>query len=200
MAYSSFSLKELSRRFDLEIQYHSVFDEIKPFEISPLLQTILAENRHVPMISEKAKSENIISPILRELLRHSQYSFSLFSGTTLDADQEQGLTGECDFIFANKPDLLYVLEAPIFTLIEAKKDDIEDGLGQCAAQMLGASIYNRKDGYPIETIFGCVTSGFEWLFLRLDEKHLNIDTQRYFLNEPEKILGILQAIVNFYKP
>ena len=62
---------------------------------------------------------------------------AIFSGQRLDVDPERGLVGECDFILALTPPLPR-LRAPLVTILEAKKGDIEAALGQCLAQMVGA--------------------------------------------------------------
>ncbi len=50
--------------------------------------------------------------------------------------------------------------------------------------------------FPILNIYGVSTNAFEWIFLKLDNgTHLIIDTQRYYLNEVQQLLGILQGIL-----
>jgi hypothetical protein len=43
-----------------------------------------------------------------------------------------------------------------------------------------------------------VTTGEDWQFLKLEVNIIYIDTQRYYLNNIPKILGILQAILENY--
>ena len=68
------------------------------------------------------------------------------------------------------------------------------GIGQCIAQMVGASLFNREAGYE-HPIFGCVTTGETWQFLKLDGNTIFFDQNRYYLNEVDVILGILESIV-----
>jgi hypothetical protein len=124
--------------------------------------------------------------------------FYIYSGQSLEADAARGLTGECDFILSHsKPTPL--LTAPIMTLVEAKKNDIELGLGQCIAQMVGAQIFNKKTEGLELPIFGCVTTGEDWQFIRLDEQQATLDAKRYYISSVEQILGMLQKIVNFFE-
>jgi hypothetical protein len=91
-----------------------------------------------------------------------------------------------------------VLQSPIAVILEAKKGDIEAGLGQCAAQMVGARLFNQADSGEEKTIFGCVTTGEAWQFLRLVETTLSIDTRRYYIDSLGRILGIFKAIIAYY--
>ena len=108
-----------------------------------------------------------------------------------------GLVGECAFILTNTP-ALPIIQAPIISIVEAKKNDIESGLGQCAAQMVGAQRVNQREGTGIDTVYGCVTTGETWQFLRLAVTTLTIDSERYYINELGRILAVLQTIVDFY--
>jgi hypothetical protein len=44
-------------------------------------------------------------------------------------------------------------------------------------------------------VYGCVTSGSNWRFLRLQESQLAIDRREYYLREVGTILGILVQIL-----
>ena len=80
-------------------------------------------------------------PILLELRKQNNKQFTIFSGENLIADVENGLNGECDFIITQDTGS-YELNPPLLQIIEAKKNDVESGIAQCAAQLLGAKIYN----------------------------------------------------------
>ncbi|MEN8220219.1 MAG: hypothetical protein ABFS56_28485 [Pseudomonadota bacterium] len=83
--------------------------------------------------------------------------------------------------------------------VEAKKNAIESNLGQCAAQMLGARLFNQNENNDIETIYGCVTTGETWQFIKLENEAIHIDSHRYYINNVGEILGVLQVIIDFYK-
>ena len=76
-------------------------------------------------------------------------------------------------------------------LLEAKKNDIEEGLGQCAAQMFGARLYNAKEGKAVPSVYGCVTTGDAWQFLKLTGNDLLIHAERLPIQELGKILWFL---------
>ncbi len=69
-----------------------------------------------------------------------------------------------------------MLTSPVFTIVEAKNDIIAGGIPQCIAQMLGAQYFNVKDGKQIPCIYGCVTTGKDWQFLKLTGNIVTIIT------------------------
>ena len=92
-----------------------------------------------------------------------------FSGIEFNVDAEVGLTGVCDFLISKSPDQLS-LQAPVIILVEAKKEDLTAGLGQCIAEMLAAQRFNAEKGNDIPRVYGTTTSGTDWRFLKLDPK------------------------------
>lgn len=78
--------------------------------------------------------------------------------------------------------------------MEAKKEDITGGLGQCVAEMVAIRIFNEKEKTLRPAVFGCVTSGNLWRFLKLEENILFIDKTEYYLRDLPRILGILVNI------
>jgi hypothetical protein len=75
--------------------------------------------------------------------------------------------------------------------VEAKNESVIGGLGQCIASMVGAQIFNRRSGIVREAIYGAVTSGTNWRFLKLVGNRAWVDDREYFINEVDQILGIL---------
>jgi hypothetical protein len=103
------------------------------------------------------------------------------------------LAGFCDFLIARSREIYYV-QGPIVAIVEAKKEDLVGGLGQCAAEMVAIRLFNEREGTPLPAVFGCVTSGSIWRFLKLDQSKLFIDRAEYYLRDAAKILGILVSI------
>jgi hypothetical protein len=106
---------------------------------------------------------------------------------------EQGLVGECDFVLALSPPLP-AISAPIATIVEAKKQDVEAGIGQCVAQLIGARQFNQQEGTLLKAMYGCVTTGELWQFLRLDGSVVEIDSHRYYIDNVGVILAVIQLI------
>ncbi len=198
MAYSSFKLADLHKKFGTSERIAPLFENVSILNPTDWLKESLDLAFQMPLLSEKAKSELIVTPILVDFWKQTNNQFSFYSGIYLDADVASGLNGECDYILSLAP-RQYTLSSPIFTMVEAKNDNLDLGMGQCVAQMLGAKVFNENDGTPLDTIFGCVTTGEDWQFLKLQDKLITIDNKHYYISEVEKILGVLQAILNHYK-
>ena len=194
MAYSNFKLKDIERIAHLKEVVTNLFSTVTPLNPSDWLKETLSKSSHLVPKSEKSRSELLIMPLLLEILDYNNYSFTIFSGESLDADMARGLSGECDFILS-KGEKSYTIQSPIFALVEAKQNIIENSLGQCVAQMVGAKIFNETDGNKVDVIYGCVSNGTEWQFLKLENDIIYIDDKLYFFNELNIILGILNTIV-----
>ena len=87
------------------------------------------------------------------------------------------------------------IQAPVHTIVEAKKEDINGGIAQCIAEMVAAQIFNERKGAAIDRIYGVVTSGMAWRFLILEGTVARIDRLEYYISQVDKILGILLSTV-----
>jgi hypothetical protein len=197
MAYGDFTLEMLDSKFGIKNKVVSLFPKLTPIKPSAKLQDDLAEAATLPTRTEKYKSEAIVFPVLKELRRSNLPFFTIYSGESLNVDAPKGLKGECDFILS-KDTGSYTISYPIIQVLEAKKGDIDLGIPQCAAQMLGSKIYNEQSGTPLEMIYGCVTTGSEWKFMRLIDK-VYIDSETYTLRNLEELLSVFQYIIDYYK-
>ena len=83
------------------------------------------------------------------------------------------------------------ITAPVVTIVEAKNEDVIGGLGQCLAEMVAAQIFNQKAHENIPVIYGVVTSGSVWRFLKLEQSLATVDLTEYYIDRVEKILGVL---------
>jgi len=195
MSYSKFTLTTVEKNFQLQETMQNLFPTVKQLEISEWLHQTLEKGSYLALKSEKARSEMIIAPILLEMIDKNDRAISIFSGDNLDIDPENGLNGECDFIIS-KVQQAYTIQAPILALV--KQNIVENNMGQCAAQMVAARLFNQSENQTLETIFGCVTNGEIWQFLKLENQTIFIDTKKYFLDNLEQVIGVLQAIIDFY--
>ena len=197
MAYSNFTLGQVRKAFELDtVRKWGIFADIEPVEPSPLLTAVLERNMPfaLAMGTEKAKSELIISEVLVELCIHFDNRVSLFSGIDFNVDASKELTGVCDFLVSLSPEA-FELEAPVIALVEAKNSDVKLGVAQCAAEMVAAQRFNAEQGNSIPRVYGAITSGTDWLFLKLVDKTLHIDMRIYTLERCDRLLGILASMV-----
>jgi hypothetical protein len=197
VAYSDFTLPDVKKRFHLITdEATDLFADVPEAPVSARLVELLAEN--VPLAqaihTEKARSELIVSPVLVELRRLCNRRISLFSGTEFNVDPEQGLVGNCDFLISRSPEQLFI-DVPVVAIVEAKRDNLKEGLAQCIAAMVGAQLFNHREQTGITVVYGMVTTGSLWKGLRLEDRTVAIDLREYHIDQPGKILGILCRMV-----
>jgi hypothetical protein len=195
MTYSDFTLPELKQRFHLVIDEGSnLFADVAEVALPATLADTLS--RYLPLAvnvnTEKARSELVIAPILAEFKLLHGDRVSLFSGIDFTVDEAAGLKGRCDFILSRSPEQL-ALTAPVCVLVEAKNENIVAGIPQCLAEMVAAQQFNQRHG-SMGTVYGAVTTGVLWRFLRLDRVQAAVDRVEYAIQSPRKIFGILTAI------
>lgn len=195
MAYSQFTYKRIRTELGISEENIILFPQITPIQPTAWLLETLQKGEIIALFSEKSRSETIVTPILLEIHEVNASHFSLYSGAILNADDSKQLNGECDFILSSGKQT-FDLQTPLFCLVEAEDHDIEKNIPQCMAQMEGARIYNEKEDKFLESIYGCVTTGTEWQFLKLTGKTCFIDKKRYYINDLPTLLGVLQAIID----
>jgi hypothetical protein len=195
MAYNDFALDKVERLLEVALQTVDLFGQLTPLPMPDWLREVLSRGMQLYLQSEKARSEFIVSPILLATRELSHNAVTIFSGQRLDVLPDKGLIGECDFILARSLPVP-TLHGPLVTIVEAKKNDIELGMGQCIAQMVGARIFNEREGRKPGTVFGCVTTGEAWQFLSLENSIIGIDRIRYYINDVGLLLAVWQAVID----
>ncbi|MGL6095774.1 MAG: hypothetical protein ACRC7O_08280, partial [Fimbriiglobus sp.] len=123
----------------------------------------------------------------------------MFPAARFDVDDAAGLTGVCDFILGRPPQSHIVLN-PVMMIVEAKNEDVLAGLGQCAAAMAAAQRFNAAKNSDILTIFGAVSDGERWRFVRLRGTDFVMETTDRLISDPDQLLGILFHIVGVTPP
>ncbi len=193
MAFADFDLKTARDRLGLSTdENRDLFSSVPGVEVPAWLSHLLDMwvPAALPMNTEKARSELIIAPILMAAVGLAPQPVRLFSGMTFDVDKDQGLNGACDFLLTRSEER-YFISHPVVAIVEAKKDDYLPGLGQCVASMVAARIFNEREGNGCGPVYGVLTSGTLWRFLKLDNTKAYIDRSEYHLHQLDRILGIL---------
>jgi hypothetical protein len=194
MPYSQFTtIRKAKEAFNLTvIEGDRFIPPVNPIAPSELLAGTLKET--LPIVatsgSEKARSEGIIYPVLLEVRRILDRKISLFSGEDFTIEEAIGLNGVCDFLLTRSTEVLEI-EAPAVVIVEAKKTDLKSRLGQCIAEMVGAQRFNQAKEKAILTIYGSVSNGIQWQFLKLEQQTVTIDLTVYPLPPVEQILSFL---------
>jgi hypothetical protein len=197
MPYSSFSLAQVKQQFELQVVMDIFFTDLPPLTPGDWLVNLLKKSAPLAAAlgTEKVRSELIIAPLLFELRELLDCQVSLFSGNDFSVDMESGLNGVCDFLLTRSVSE-FVIEAPAIIIIEAKKGELNAGWGQCAAEMIAAQKFNSANGQEVPTIYGSITTGTQWQFLKLIGKDLTIDVTEYSLNPLDRILGIFKWMID----
>lgn len=197
MSYSQFTIEQIKSDFGITLSEQvGLFAELPEATYSHFLSETLDYNIPLALAinSEKSRSELIVMPILLELRKQFSNQISLFSGKDFTVDLQRGLNGFCDFLISQSPEQL-IIEAPVIALVEAKNDNIETGLGQCMAEMIAARIFNQQKENEVEKIYGVITTGSLWKFMKLESQTIAIDLNEYFLGNLGKIIGILRSFI-----
>jgi hypothetical protein len=197
MTYSDFSLASVKKALNLTISpRQDLFSAVPALECSNHLTETLAYNVPFALASntEKSRSQMISTPILLELTKQFPDRISLFSGVEFTVDSDLGLNGSRNFMISRSVEFL-IVSAPAILIVEAKKENINAGLGQCVAEMYAAQLFNEREGNQVSRIYGVVTTGEIWKFLMLEGQSVQIDLLEYFLNQVDKILGILAIAI-----
>ncbi len=198
MGYSNFKkIRQVKTKFGTPFVSVDIFSgaDIAPIAPSEWLTISLNRAYASPPTNEKSKSERLVSPILLEVLEQYRERITFFSGEEVNINADNDLNGPCDFFFALTPPSP-LLEAPIISIAEAKDEDLDWGTAQCAAQIYAAHLFNQQEGKNIQILYGCATTGTEWLFLKFENNTFYID-KKPKTDLPE-ILGVWHWILQFF--
>jgi len=198
MGYSNFKkIRQIKTKFGTPFVSVEIFSKlnIEPIPPSEWLTISLDRAYASPPTNEKSKSERLVSPILLEVLEQYRDKITFFSGEEVNINIVDDLAGPCDFFFALTPPSL-LLEAPIISIAEAKDEDLDWGIAQCSAQIYAAHLFNQQEGKNIPILYGCATTGSEWLFLKFENNTFYIDKKPQ--TDLPQILGTWHWILQFF--
>ena len=191
MSYNKYkSITDVLQEFPLTYTEKNFIQSI-PIETDPYfknrLDFILAEG--VVFNSEYAICESIIHPILVELWRKYADKLLLWSHQPLNYDEN--LSGIPDYMVAQRSSRgKIILEQPYLIIVEAKKDNFEEGWGQCLAELVAAQKMNSN---PNSRLFGIVSNGKLWEFAVLQQMEFIKNVKYYVLED----LQLLMEALNF---
>lgn len=132
--------------------------------------------------TERAK-ELLIDAFCEEALQAHE-RLKIWKGAGLRGD---GATGAVDYLVARN---IAYLSKPLVCVVEAKKDDFEQGLAQCLVEMQACQWNNAQADRPVD-VYGIVTNGTTWQFYKLDLSGQVWETLPFSISTLEQILAIL---------
>ena len=194
MAYTDFTLESAEASLGVSCRPGDLLPALTPSAVPSWLSDLLERGMRLALVSEKARSEFIVAPILLAVREASHDTVAILSGHRLDVDPERRLVGDCDFLLA-RSEPVPRLRAPIMAVVEAKRNDIAGDLGQCVAQMVAAQLYNERAGQPLAAIHGCVTTGEDWQFLDLRGTCVTLHRPRLYIADVGSVLAAFARAV-----
>lgn len=192
MAFSDYrTLSQVQQEF--QITYGEA-DFIAAHDVEPPLQfrdELGFSLEHIDVYtSEAARTEAIIFPILREVYKSYHDHYALWIQKPLAYNDR--LQGTPDYLVATRSLLgKTVLELPLVVIVEAKKNDFEQGWGQCLAELVAAQKINNT---PTSPVYGIVTDGKVWEFGRLVANRFTKQEHAVTIDALARLFGILHTI------
>jgi hypothetical protein len=135
--------------------------------------------------SEEGK-KILIDAILIEAIQ-SFKRLKIWKGMSLESEVAHGAA---DYLVTEN---LGYFEAPLLCVIEAKKDDFEQGLAQCLVELQACQQTNHAIARSID-VFGIVTNGSTWQFYKSMPSGEVYESLPYAVSELSSILGILHIL------
>ncbi len=192
MAFSNFKnvqqvihvypLKLVHKRFlpDTEIELPESFLEDMDFSLE----------RQSVNESEAFLRENFIWPfLLRVWKRHTE--LKIWSHAELKYDEV--LSGEPDYFLSRWINEVTdtLIKTPLLAVVEAKRQDFDEGWGQCLAAMLACQKLNGDEQLAV---YGIVSSGLVWEFGKLEEQCFTKEPLAHSIENPQKLAGMLDYL------
>ncbi|MCC5665566.1 hypothetical protein LC653_16965 [Nostoc sp. CHAB 5784] len=146
----------------------------------PELQRVIDRNfRRVKLLSEDARKQAIIAPILLEVCEIAQTQLNIEYPISV-SDQ---LKGNLDY---------YIDKGKGLLVIEAKQADLSRGFIQLAVELIALDQWINSDT-PI--LYGAVTTGEDWRFAtyKRQEKQITEDFKLYRV--PEELTELINILV-----
>ena len=103
------------------------------------------------------------------------------------------LCGEPDYLISawREEVITKLVNTPILAVSEAKRQDFEEGWGQCLAEMIACQKTNQDEQL---IVYGIVSTGIFWQFGQLENNIFTKNLNSYSIDNPQKILGNLDYV------
>ncbi len=189
MAFSDFAQVQREFRITYQEQHFLNADERQPSQ--NFLEEFVFNQEYLDVYtSEASRAEMVICPILREVYKQYYQQYIFWVQKSISYDKQ--LTGTPDYIIAKRSTLgKTVLEFPVVLVTEAKRNDFEQGWGQCLAELVAAQKLNKT---PLVPVYGIVTDGKLWEFGKLREEHFVKNKEGYTVDHLASLFGVLNLV------
>ena len=165
MAFSDFkTISEVQEKFRITYAEADFVKAEPSVPSTEFLRDFEFTREHINVFaSEAARCEAVIFPVLKESYKAYADQYALWIKQSIAYDDI--LNGTPDYFVSTRSELgKTVVGSPLILLVEAKKNDFEQGWGQCLAELIAAQKINDDPAFPV---YGIVTDGTLWQFGRL---------------------------------
>ena len=193
MAFSDFkTIPDVQRKFGIrhiENDFIKIDGNASPSE--QFSQELEFSRRYLPIFaSEGARCEAIIFPVLREVYKAYAADYTLWIKEPLAYDET--LSGTPDYFISTRSELgKLIVGTPVIMLVEAKKNDFEQGWGQCLAELVAAQKINADTDTPVH---GIVTDGTLWQIGHLVNETFTQNTTSFSVDDLPTLFGAIDAV------
>ena len=193
-SFSKFKLDDAYRSLNLKrlLPWKILADNLPPSQVFEIFSQRLQQNFDLKRTEEGKKL--IIDLLFMEAIAPFP-NLKIWKGGRLESDIA---TGAADYLVTEN---IAYIATPMLCVVEAKKDDFEQGLAQCLMEMNACQWTNRrsdcKGNKSLEEtidILGIVTNGEGWQFYKLTPDNQVYETQLYTLKNLPEVLGTLNFI------
>lgn len=186
--FSSFTKKEAFKQLNLDELTPWSFTAT-PIPVSKFFHERLDRlQRRFDLNSCEESKKLLIDAVCDEALENLD-RLKIWKGANLRTETTCGVA---DYLIAERKGYL---ENPFLCIIEAKRDDFEQGLAQCLVEMQACQWENQQDRPTRDCeIFGIVTNGDSWQFYKLTPKGEVYETPTYSIGDLELLLGRLHHV------
>jgi hypothetical protein len=185
-SFSSFTYKEAFKQLGIVVLERWSIDA-EPVPISDFFRQRLERLQRFDLESLEVSKTLLIDAICEEGLEGFD-QLKVWKGAYLEGEKT---CGNADYLIAQRR---AYLETPFVCVIEAKKDDFEQGTAQCLVEMQACRWMNRQVGQTL-TVYGIVTNGEGWKFYRLAIDGAVSETLLYGIGEMSILLGLLRSFL-----
>ncbi len=153
--------------------------ELIPDQISELQRVIERNLRRVKLLSEDARKQAIIAPILLEVCEITQTQLNIEYPISV-SDQ---LKGSLDY---------YINKGKELVVIEAKQSDLSRGFTQLAVELIALDQWINSD---TSVLYGAVTNGEDWRFAIYNRQEKQITEDLKLYRVPEELTELVNILV-----
>jgi hypothetical protein len=186
--FSSFSTKEACEQLDIKnlLPWEQT---IEPIIASDYFQERMARlQKHFDISSGKGSKQLLIDAVCEEALGGFD-DLKIWKGMSLETETTEGIV---DYLVADRKGYL---DTPLLVcIVEAKKDNFEQGLDECLAILHACQWQNQQAGRLFD-LFGIVSNGDAWVFYKLTPDRQAYETATYGLTSLQLLLGWLKYIL-----